>query len=175
MMAKTSISDRDLGLKKILLEMKKVEAKPSVKIGVQGSDATARKRSSTPVGEDTLPITVVEIATFHEYGLGNNPERSFLRATLDKNRSKYFAIAKELKKEIFKGNLEAYVALGLLGEKIKTDCVMRITEGIPPPLTPERIEQKTVNGKAGQVALIDTGQLRQSITWVVQEREEKAS
>lgn len=172
-MAKASISDRDLGLKKIMREVQKIEALPSVKIGVQGSDAIAQKRTSTPTGEESLPITVVEIATFHEYGLGNNPERSFLRATLDKNRSKYFAIVKEMKKEIFQARMDAFVALGLLGERIKIDCVMRITEGIPPPLSPERIEQKTVNGKAGQVALVDTGQLRQSITWVLQEKREK--
>jgi hypothetical protein len=164
-MARVSVSDKDRGWKRILGETKKLEAKPVVKIGVQGADATERKQVSTPAGLETTALTVVEIANFHEFGLGRNPERSFLRETVDQNRSKYVKITEAFKKEIFGGKLTTGQALGMLGEKIKSDVQQRITDGIAPALSPETIERK-----GSDVPLIDTGQLRQSITWVLEEK-----
>ena len=165
-----TVSDKDRGFRRLLQETRKLEANPAVKVGVQGADASELKTISTPTGEDTAPITVVEIANFHEFGLGNNPERSFLRATIDEKRSVYFGITRILRDEIIRGRKTVAEALAILGEKIKSDVQQRITEGIPPALSSMTLEHKTVNGRVGDVPLIDTGQLRQSITYVVEER-----
>jgi hypothetical protein len=159
-----TISDKDTGFKKIMSEMKKLESKPYVKIGVQGADASKDKKVRNDDGTitDVSGITVVDIATFHEFGYGV-PERSFLRATIDQNRDKYYAIVKELKNEIFAGKMTTENASKILGEKIKSDCQQRITDGIDPPLSSE-----TIANKGSSVPLIDTGQLRQSITYVVE-------
>lgn len=128
---------------------------PEVAIGVMGSDA-AKVRGST---------TMVDIATSHEYGTEHIPERSFIRATVDQNRQKYLAIVKQLKNEVLLNDMPAATALGILGEKIKADIQQRITDGIDPALS-----QATIDAKKSSVPLIDTGQLRASLTWVVREK-----
>ena len=44
-----------------------------------------------------------------------------------------------------------------------------INEGIDPPLTEGTLKRKTVNGKVGDTPLVDTGQLKQSIRYKVEE------
>lgn len=165
-MAKATVSDKDFGFKKIMAEVKKMEQKPFVKVGVQGADAAATKQVRNADGTITAVngITVVEIANFHEYGLGV-PERSFIRATLDENRQKYVAMVNDLTNEIWSGRLQTFPALGILGQKIVSDMKLRITNGIPPPLA-----QATIDKKKSSKPLIDTGQLWQSITYVIEEK-----
>jgi len=168
-MAKTYVKDNDKGYKKLISQAAKLKHKPYVKVGIQGSDAGEPKKVRNDDGSisTVTDISVVEIANFHEFGLGV-PERSFLRDTLDINRNKYNAIAKEMKTEIALGKMSNEKALSVIGEKIKADCQVRISDGIPPPLSDETIKNKTVNGRTGKTPLIDTGQLRQSITYVVE-------
>jgi hypothetical protein len=151
------IVDKDKGFKKLLATNKKLVKKPHVKVGVQGSDATENYEDS--------PLTVVAIANFNEFGLGV-PERSFLRSCIDENRAKYINIVTQLKSEIVLGVMDNTKAMSLLGEKIKSDVVKRIEAGIAPENAPSTIEQK-----GSSTPLIDTGQLRQSITYVVEARE----
>jgi phage gpG-like protein len=165
-----SISDMDRGFKEVRRKFAALNVKPYVKIGVQGTEAEARKEARTPEGGNSLQgITVVEVATFHEFGTSNVPQRSFLRDTIDEKQRSYMRIAQVLSGEIIDGKRDPIQALNLLGEKIKTDVVQRITDGIPPELAPETIERK-----GSDVPLIDTGQLRQSISYAV-EKKGKAS
>jgi hypothetical protein len=164
-----NVSDKDFGFKKLNSELKKLEQKPFVKIGVQGKDASDDKTVRNYDGSISKlsGITVVEIANFHEFGLGV-PERSFLRSTLDENRNKYTNIVKELRTEITKGVWDTKTALEILGQKIVSDVKQKIYDGIPPELAESTIQNKTVAGRTGETPLIDTGQLVQSITYTVE-------
>ena len=151
------IKDKDKGFKKIKKEIAKQAKKPFVKIGIQGSDATAQKKNA-PQG-----LTVVEIGTFHEFGYGV-PRRSFLRDTLNMNRNKYKEIALMLEQEIMlKRSMNSQKALSTIGTEIVADCKKRIIDGIPPELS-----QETIDKKKSSTPLIDTGQLFASITYVVE-------
>lgn len=163
------VSDKDFGFKKLKSELKKLEQKPFVKVGVQGVDASKDKDVRNYDGSISKlsGITVVEIANFHEFGLGV-PERSFLRSTLDENRNKYSNIVSEMRTEISKGAFDTKTALEILGQKIVKDVKQKIYDGIMPPLAESTIRKKTVDNKRGDTPLIDTGQLVQSITYSVE-------
>lgn len=162
-----SISEVDRGYKEARRKFAALNVKPYVKVGVQGKEAEERKEAQTPTGimSTSLNMTVIDIATIHEFGASNVPQRSFLRDTIDANRRKYMSIAMILSGEIVDGKRDPVAALNLLGEKIKSDVVARITAGIPPALSEETIERK-----GSDVPLIDTGQLRQSISYAVERK-----
>ena len=105
---------------------------------------------------------VVDIGAIHEFGLGNVPERSFLRGYFLEHRADVMEAARRL--------FKAYPpdqALELLGQWIVGQIQARITLRIPPPLKPETIKRKSKDGKVKDVPLIDGGILRSSISYVV--------
>ncbi|MDC9598831.1 hypothetical protein [Xenorhabdus anantnagensis] len=92
------------------------------------------------------------------------PERSFLRSTLNENKDKYAdELAKGIKSELLNDG-DPRVALDKVGGMIAGDVKAKIMTGIPPPLSP-----KTIKRKKSSKALIDNGQLLQSITYEVRE------
>lgn len=119
-------------------------------------------------------MTLVEIAATHEFGSsdGHIPERSFIRSTL------YVRSAKQLEEKItaaaklvIDGKLDAGKALALLGtfaaSEIKNTITMNEADAYGeypyPPLA-----DSTIAAKGSSVPLIDTGQLKNSITYVVE-------
>lgn len=135
-----------------------------VSVGVQGAQAAANHQGTH--------LTVAQLATIHEFGkkikhpkLGRTtviPERSFLRATVDQHRE---AIARRqvlLSQGFVLGKFELKQALELLGQYAVGLIKQRIALGIPPPNRPW-----TIARKGSSTPLIDTGQLRNSITYQV--------
>ena len=59
-------------------------------------------------------------------------------------------------------------ALDQLGSKVAAMIQNRIRDHIPPQLAESTLERKTVDGRVGDVPLIDTGQLITHITWAVE-------
>lgn len=107
-------------------------------------------------GDDDL--TILELATIHEFGTDNIPARSFIRGWFDENQDAIRAVLlQEFRKEVESGD---YLAAG---ERVVLWAVAsiqkRIADRIPPPLDP-----KTIARKGSSVPLIDTGVLRSSIT-----------
>tara|TARA_R110000822_G_scaffold84867_3_gene199034 strand:- start:14825 stop:15274 length:450 start_codon:yes stop_codon:yes gene_type:complete len=100
--------------------------------------------------------SVIMVGAVHEFGSPSRgiPERSYLRSTINGNRAKYKSMLKKLAKKIIDGKLKKKQALGLLGLAVQGDIIQKISKGIPPPT------------KQG-TPLIDTGHLRQSITYQV--------
>lgn len=134
-----------------------------VKIGVNSEDAQKQKEVKTDgVESSSLGLKVIDIATFHEFGTKNVPERSFIRSNDAKNKGKYKKMLQNGLVKMLKGEMEPYQVLGLLGEQASSDVKAGITAGIKPDLKPETIERK-----GSSVPLIDTGQLRASITYKV--------
>lgn len=107
-------------------------------------------------------ITVAGIGFAHEFGTATLPERSFIRATIQKEKKAIVALQKKLMKQITAGEMKIEQALGLIGEFVADKIRQRIVSLKSPPNTPE-----TIAKKGSSNPLIDTGQLKNSITYEV--------
>lgn len=145
------VTNRNGGVIKELIA--RLEHRMNVKVGVQGSDATK------PHG----PVTVVDIAAIHEFGLGNNPERSWLRAWFDENQGEATAKLRSGMQNVIAGKISIETLGRALGLWAQTSMQARIAAGISPGLAAE-----TIARKESSTPLIDTGVFRSSITFVVE-------
>jgi hypothetical protein len=107
-------------------------------------------------------LTVNELATIHEFGLGV-PERSFIRSWADAKREKIRALIRHhVKKSLTLGEMRQ--ALDRIALLLQADAQKWISDGnVKPPLA-----EKTIARKKSSVPLIDSGILRSSILSVVQ-------
>lgn len=126
-----------------------------VTIGIHAADGKA-PHTGSKFGE-----TVLDIATAHEFGLGV-PQRSFLRAWFDENRQQINEAIKRMALSVLKGKRTRKQAIELLAQSFVGQIQKRIAAGIPPPNSPA-----TIAAKGSSKPLIDTGQLRTSITYAV--------
>lgn len=124
----------------------------TIEVGILEADG------AKPHGEG---LTVLDVATFNEFGLGV-PERSFLRAWFDDNRPRAMTILGAVLRTVVSGQRTKEQALELLGARFVAEIQKRIAQGILPPNSEE-----TIKKKGSSVPLIDTGQLRTSITYRV--------
>lgn len=110
-------------------------------------------------------ITIIMVGAWHEYGFGNNPVRSFLRVPFNKKADEMNRfIANQFKKVCFDG-LDVDKALNLIGVKatnISKDAFQTSGWGEWAPNQPQ-----TIQAKGSSKPLIDTGTLRNAITWQV--------
>lgn len=141
----------------LLRDIKELADEPKVAVGILAKD-DARENSGT--------ITNVELGTIHEFGAPDAgiPERSFLRAGIDENKSELNTLTDKLLGQVLDGKESIPRALGLIGQKAVAVIKNRIAEGIEPPL-----KTKTINRKGSSKPLVDTGQLVNSITYEVRE------
>jgi hypothetical protein len=105
-------------------------------------------------------LTVLDIATWNEFGAGNVPQRSFLRAYFDEEAPKNSKLALSLMQSCINGKRTPGQVLNLLGVKFVGEIQRRMARGIPPPNA-----AVTIRRKHSSKPLIDTGQLRSSITY----------
>ena len=178
-MAKPRIKTKEIdhGFKRILKELKKLEFKPLVKIGFPSES----KKTNDNHGDDGF-TTVLDIAIWHEFGTINMPERSFLRASFDKNRTKYLKLNKKLVTDIYSGRKTVEKSLDILGETILNDIKRFLVgdEVKPPTLRDtntgdavkslgaqlENIARTTgLDSGASKKTLIDTAQMMNSLTF----------
>lgn len=90
------------------------------------------------------------------------PERSFIRSTLSEERKEIAALTKRLYRAILRGKMDSKKALGLLG----IDMADRISQKIVKIKSPAN-KPGTIKRKRSSNPLVDTGQLKNSITWEV--------
>jgi hypothetical protein len=158
------VIDRDKGWKKLREQFAAIAAsKPVVAVGVTGKRGDAAHVNAHG-------LTVVDIAVVHEFGAGNVPERSFIRSTFDAGKSEYTRLLKGVGAKLAANPAYLPTALKRMGLKVEGDIKSRIAAGISPALHPLTLARKT--RKSGAVAttpLIDSGQLRASITSVVRD------
>lgn len=130
---------------------------PRLRVGVVGTEA---KQVHAESG-----LTNAEIAVIHEFGAprANIPERSFIRSTLrDPDvRRRLRALQANLARAVIAG-MDQKKALGTMGEFLASQIRATITRGVDPPLKPA-----TIARKGSSKPLIDTGQLRRAISWVI--------
>jgi phage gpG-like protein len=144
-----------------ILKLGQVGGGGIVRIGVQGAQAAANHQNSK--------LTTAQIANIHEYGKVIHqpkkkrtiviPARSFIGATVDMFVE---AIARRealLASGVMMGKFTLRGGLDLFGQYVVGLIVQRIADRIPPPLS-----KWTIARKRSTVPLIDSGQLRGSIT-----------
>ena len=90
------------------------------------------------------------------------PERSFMRSTITEQREKIIAFQKKLIIKIRKGALTTADALGLLGQFVADAMSQKIVKLKSPPNKPATIKRKKKSNP-----LVDTGQMKNSITYEV--------
>lgn len=155
-MSKISPKDMQKMAQEMISKMKEAKSKKVV-VGILADKAT------TSVYE--TGVNVLEVGTWHEYGRGNNPKRSFLNNTLDKN----IRAIKKKNFDIFENVLNTDQSvdngLGIMGayfNNLVKDAFTNNGYGTWAPLEPE-----TIKAKGSSRTLIDKGTLRRSITWEV--------
>ena len=136
------------GVLKRVSEMKR----GTVRVGVMGDAG------------DENGVSLAEIAAFHEFGTSTIPERSFLRSTFYGHAAEGLRLmCEKLSKAIIEGKLDEPRALGLLG----TWAVAEVKRTIRASIAPE-LAAATIAAKGSSLPLVDTGQLINSITYVVE-------
>lgn len=144
------VNDKDLGLKDIMKSLKELEG-IVVKVGIQGEDAE----------KTTKGVSIVHYATENEFGTSTVPARSFIRSTVDDNKGFKEQIDIAFNSVLNKKDTP-YAAMARVGIIARDDIIAKINLGDRrwPPLSP-----LTVKRKKSSKPLIDTGRLKQSITY----------
>lgn len=146
-----SVSDR--GASRLLRAVE--QANFRIRVGVVGKDAEKQHPGAK--------MTIAQLAEIHELGLGV-PERSFLRAWLEANEAGVEADMRQATKKILLGKLTPEQAAKLLGARWVGQLQVWIAAGnVQPPLA-----ESTKARKGSDVPLIDTGQLRSAISFLVE-------
>lgn len=149
----SGVKDTDKGYRKLVETVFKMGA-PSVSVGI----------FDTATGDNGESI--VDIASWQEFGTVDIPERSFLRAWFDANEQLARDRLANLLGKVLEGKLTKQQALQLFGLWVQGEIQKMISNGIEPALDPE-----TVKRKGSSVPLINTGQLRTSITFKVEKEQ----
>jgi hypothetical protein len=153
---RVKIIDRDRGAKALVKRIGEGTGGRAVTVGVHDGEGGA------PAGGGSL--SVADVASVHEFGLGTAPERSFVRAWEEENTAKNADVFRKLAESVVKGANTVDTALDKAGLYFAASMQKRIQSGgVQPPLS-----QATINRKGSSTPLIDTGQLVSSITHKVE-------
>ncbi len=132
------------------------------RIGKQFGRGPNGVKVGLPKGSNDYPdgTSVIMVGTIHEFGSDkmNIPQRSYLRSTVVEKKRDYKDMFRKLSYKIIQGNTTVKKALGIIGLQVQTDVQDKITDLDSPPL-----QYREGN------PLVDTGHLRQSITYEVDE------
>lgn len=163
-----------------------------VKVGLPAGE-TATSKAYKSDGQESAP-TVLEVGIWHEYGTKTVPMRSFLRGPMKEKEAELKKVLNQQFALVLEKGLDVEIALGRVGLTARNISVGAFkTQGYGewPALSSITIELRRAggarNGKdVGNAAkavgsafwkeassgkakpLIDTGLLRNSITWVVE-------
>lgn len=117
--------------------------------------------------ENSDGITNAELGVIHEFGVPERgiPERSFMRSTASEERENLGRLGNAQVAECLEGNTSAHDVFATIGTYLQGKVVEKITDGEFEPNN-----ENTVKRKDSSKPLIDTGQLRASITYEVREK-----
>lgn len=155
MASKLQIKKRDRGYEALTKRIYGF-GKVHLKVGVFSTDAKVDHKGQPQ------DVTVVMVAEWMEFGTPTIPARSFIRAWFDTNKPQVQVRVASALRAVVRGKITKERALALLGEEFAAGIRARMAEGIPPELA-----KSTVKKKGSSMPLIDTGQLRASVTFQV--------
>lgn len=148
------IVERDLGHKEIVRRLGEIKGM-TVKVGIL---------ESAGIHPGPEGLSNAEIGTVHEYGdpSRNIPQRSFIGSAMDEQRDALVKFAAASVRSAIDGKRNVREAGSLLGEKAKAAIQSKIVTGPFVPNAP-----RTIALKGSSKPLIDTGHLRQSVSYEV--------
>lgn len=129
---------------------------PRIRVGVLQESGSKTKDGSPSV-------TVLDVAFWNEFGTKTIPSRSFIRAWFTETEPQIREKLGGLMAKVLMGRLDKKTALDQLGVWMVGSIQARMSRGIPPPNA-----ASTILRKGSSKPLIDTGQLRASITFKVE-------
>lgn len=155
------VKDRDHGYKGLLNRVYGTATPPVIKVGILARDGDAAYDDG---------VTVLEVAMWNEFGTDKIPERSFLRAWFDDNRDRCRIAVRKMLEQVVTGKYTREQAMQLVAQRFVGEIQKRIAQGIPPANAPS-----TIARKGSATPLIDTGQLRSSISYEIDGKEGESS
>ena len=158
-----SMSDTDRGYYALVRQL--LEDAPNASFTVGIHDDEAGHEVYEPEQGKASGITMSELGEIHEFGLGV-PQRSFIGDWFDETQDQKVKQIKGVALAFLKGKI-SHLSVGFeqLGNLYVGQVQKRMADGIDPPLS-----EITIAKKGSSVPLIDTGQLRSSITYKVSEK-----
>jgi hypothetical protein len=108
--------------------------------------------------------SIVAVAVINEFGTAKIPERSFLRKAVYSNAQKYYNMFRQAALVVLRGKDETK-ELQKIGMVASQDVKLQIDATLNPPNAPY-----TIARKGSSHPLIDTGHLRQQITYKLRSR-----
>jgi len=119
----------------------------------------------SPKGKPATEMSeVATIAAFHEFGTARIPERPFFRQALDGNREDLKKFIDNQYSNVMSGKQSTTDGLERIGQFLSSKIKGSIRNGNFEPLA-----ESTVGSKGSSKPLIDTGQMINSVTYVVAE------
>jgi hypothetical protein len=127
------------------------------------STALRPKRVKVGFPASKASASNIEKALWNEFGTSRGiPERPFMRNTMRNNRAKYQNALKATASAILTGGITTGAVLSRLGILAQGDIQAEITTLNTPANAPS-----TVKAKGSSKPLIDTGAMRQAVTWAL--------
>jgi hypothetical protein len=150
---KVEFKDIDKGFNNLKQEIKRA-GNSYTKVGYPVEDEKSYKGKQ---------ITTLQVAIIQEFGAPAKkiPARSFVRSYFDGNNKDIQKFADRLYSQVILGRKTTRKALGLLGEYVKAGVQKQIDKVFYPALKPA-----TIKRKKSSKPLIDTGQMRASVTHI---------
>lgn len=121
------------------------------------------KRVKVGFPRGRVPGGIIMRAIYNEFGTTRIPERPFMRITMRTNRAKYQRFLATNARWILNESVTINSALRRLGMIAVGDIQDMISSNVPPPNAPS-----TVRRKGSSTTLIDTGNMRQAVTYEVE-------
>jgi len=122
------------------------------------------KEEVTGIVYEKTGKTLVEVGSYHEYGIGQ-PIRSFLRMPLAMKEREIDRQLKAQYKAVIEKGKDPKVALEAVGIEALNAITDAFKTGGFGTWTP--LNQKTIDAKGSSAILIDDGILKNAVTWVV--------
>ncbi|MDE9455631.1 hypothetical protein [Xenorhabdus bovienii] len=122
---------------------------------------------------DGTPIAYVAAIQELGYPTGGIPPRPFMRPAMSENQSKYSGLMARAAKAAIKGNISVSDGLTQMGSVAAGDIKLAISAVTTPPLKDSTITARAgrhSKGKATNKPLVDTGQMLQAVTFVVEDK-----
>jgi len=132
------------------LRARLAKARPYVKVGIFGDEAAAK-------ANDATRATVGQIANAHEHGLGV-PQRSWMRGTLDANKTDILTGLRRAGAAVLKGANELQI-LARVGVHVAGLMRQRISSGILPALSENYLPRKLAKYPGATTPLIASSQM----------------
>lgn len=149
-MARNGVIDRNLGWQEILRELAELK-KIGVKVGITEGNHISESGAN-----------IAEYAAYNEEGTEDIPSRPFIRSWVDNNREQINKVMDSAFNSVVSGKRTAEDAMKRIGEFGASGIKKNIVSGGFEPNNPS-----TVKRKGSSKPLIDTGTMRNAVSYEV--------